>query len=261
MLEHQFEPVVTEKMRISKGIFISVSFVVVALVSVFGYKYYKDHTQVPAEEVITPVISDEVRSVIEASREVYKENQKRLQAISLPELANTDDSDAVAYQEATSELPPELRDGVNEDTVYNSFVIEGDSFGNFLDRQPNRSTYDQFFTGLHTFVNNLGQVAKRPALRARLTDVEVVGTQSADSVYPSIRVADGYLVAAIATAIDPDTAAMNERIADAYARRGMMYGWYGQSDIDATKALMKEYLGIVNIKEDILNANERASVY
>jgi hypothetical protein len=252
MIENEFDNVVTEKKRIPKWVIILFGGVVFLGVSIGSYIYYIFHKQYPTPEVTSFVLSDELKAKVDIlvkADESQKKQLEQLKAITMPEPGNTDDVDAAAYFAATSSLSLAVRMGVSTDTVDSVFTIGGVSFGDFLTQQSERDKYVTLFTNLHDVISSLQHTFKRPALYQRIDGVELVGSTSDQFVYPSERVADGYLTAAIATAIDSTSEASNQLIADDFARRGMLYGWYGQSDVDATKSFMDEYLSKIPLRE------------
>lgn len=253
MTEYQNEPIIKEKLRIPTWVTSITSVFLIVVISSSAY-YYITHKQFFTPTVTSFVLSDELRVRFDAlTKEDNLHNYltEQLLKITLPEPVDTNVSDVGAYLVAKSALTPKLRNEVASDTLDNAFAINGVPFEKYLDQYIEREKYHQLFIDMHVLINKLNQTFKRPSLQNRISGVEVIGNQGDNSVYPNMRVADGYLAAAIVGMLDPNNEKNTLLIADNFARRGMMYGWYGQSDSDATKMMMTEYLAKLNLKEFI----------
>jgi len=104
---------------------------------------------------------------------------------------------------------------------------------------------------------------QRPPLSKRLPNVQHYGTEypavpgndDVPSTYPSVRATEGFAVAELLTRLDNDNADFYQEMADDYARRGIMYGWYGQSDVAAARSLVDQYFTQFDKSVDISSFN------
>ncbi len=260
MNDNQSDVILREKWCIPQWFKIIVSLLVGTGVLLGGYLYYVSHKHYPALPTTSFALSDELKAKVDA---LVKEDadQKalfaQLDAITVPEPGNTNESDAATYFAAIQGVSSTtLRTGVATDTADQVFKIGSTSVNEFLKLQTDQSRLGALFTHLHTRIQQLGEMYKQPVLANRITGVTAIGDIPKEYVYPSMRVADGYLLAAAAALFDPDHAVQYQESADDFARRGMLYGWYGQSDIDATKAYIDTYLATLSLREYLIHYSD-----
>lgn len=259
MIENQFDAVVKEKMLIPTGVGISVIIILTLMTVAGSYLYYmqnKDYGTLPIESF---VVSEEIKAKVD---EFLKDDERQrqlvsaLESITMPAPEATDDIDAAVYFAATRLATTSPSSDIATDTVGQVFYVGDSTFDEFLSQQTNRVKYDTLYSNLRTIVQSLQTTFKRPALYTRVAGVELIGSTTEEFVYPSSRVAEGYLTAAIIATLDSTSEEGSLLVADDFARRGMLYGWYGQSDIDATKLFMEAYLAKLSLRENLINYTE-----
>ena len=62
------------------------------------------------------------------------------------------------------------------------------------------------------------------------------------AVYPNVRSTEGFLVAGVLSYLDPENTATYQKFAEDFAERGIAYGHYGRSDMEASRSLANQYL-------------------
>lgn len=256
MNDNNFEAVVKEKKHLPIWVKIVGGCVVVCVVIGGGYLYYVTHKQFPISPVTSFVLSDELKAKVDVFVQEDESLRKQLAVldtitVSVPD--DTDDTDAAVYFAA---LKSATTTGTSTVVVTSTndmiFHIGSTTFSDFLVQQTDRSRYDALFTRMHSSITRMSEMYKRPNLAERLTGVTLVGSAPDTFVYPSAYVADVYLTAAIADAVGGESTDSNSVIADDLARQGMLSGWYGQSDIDATKLFVEEYLAKISLREFLI---------
>jgi hypothetical protein len=259
MIENQFDAVVKEKTLISTGVGISIIIVLTLMTVAGSYLYYiqsKDYGTQPVESF---VVSEEIKAKVDEFLKADEEQRQlvsELESITMPAPEATDDIDASVYFAATRLATTSSSSDLATDTIGQVFYVGDSTFDEFLAQQTNRVKYDMLYSNLRTTIQRLQDTFKRPALYTRVAGVELMGSTTEEFVYPSSRVAEGYLTATIIATLDSTSEEVTMIVADDFARRGMLYGWYGQSDIDATKLFMEAYLAKLSLRENLINYAE-----
>ena len=189
-----------------------------------------------------------------------------LTTIILPPPPDSDASDLVSYQAVQKELTPEMIANIKNDTIYNAFSFNGLNYGYLLNSNPyqdNGNIY-QLHDEIRFLVLKFNKQYQRPPLSKRLPNVQHYGTEHPTftgndeilPIYPSIRAAEGFAVEELLTRLDDiDHADFYQATAEAYAMRGIMYGWYGQSDVAAARSLVDQYFTQFDKSVDISSFN------
>ena len=188
-----------------------------------------------------------------------------LTTITLPPPPDSDASDLVSYQAIQKQLIPEMIADIENDTIYNAFSFNGFKYGDLLNSNPyqdNKNIY-QLHDEIRFLVLKFNKQYQRPPLSKRLPNVQHYGTEypavpgndDVPSTYPSVRATEGFAVAELLTRLDNDNADFYQEMADDYARRGIMYGWYGQSDVAAARSLVDKYFTQFDKSVDISSFN------
>ena len=188
-----------------------------------------------------------------------------LTTITLPPPPDSDASDLVSYQVVQKQLTPEMIADIENDTIYNAFSFKGFKYGDLLNSNPyqdNRNIY-QLHDEIRFLALKFNKQYQRQPLSKRLPNVQHYGTEypavpgndDVPSTYPSVRATEGFAVAELLTRLDNDNADFYQEMADDYARRGIMYGWYGQSDVAAARSLVDQYFTQFDKSVDISSFN------
>ena len=188
-----------------------------------------------------------------------------LTTITLPPPPDSDASDLVSYQTIQKQLTPEMIADIDNDTMFNTFTLPGFKYSYLFDSNINQNNekFYQLHDEIRFLVLKFNKQYQRPPLSKRLPNVQHYGTEhpavpgndDVPSTYPSIRATEGFAVAELLTRLDNDNADFYQEMADDYARRGIMYGWYGQSDVAAARSLVDKYFTQFDKSVDISSFN------
>jgi len=188
-----------------------------------------------------------------------------LTTITLPPPPDSDASDLVSYQTIQKQLTPEMIADIDNDTMFNTFTLPGFKYSYLFDSNINQNNekFYQLHDEIRFLVLKFNKQYQRPPLSKRLPNVQHYGTEhpavpgndDVPSTYPSVRATEGFAVAELLTRLDNDNADFYQEMADDYARRGIMYGWYGQSDVEAARSLVDQYFTQFDKSVDISSFN------
>jgi len=188
-----------------------------------------------------------------------------LTTITLPPPPDSDASDLVSYQAVQKQLIPEMIADIDNDTMFNTFTLPGFKYSYLFDSNINQNNekFYQLHDEIRFLVLKFNKQYQRPPLSKRLPNVQHYGTEypavpgndDVPSTYPSVRATEGFAVAELLTRLDNDNADFYQEMADDYARRGIMYGWYGQSDVAAARSLVDQYFTQFDKSVDISSFN------
>ena len=188
-----------------------------------------------------------------------------LTTIILPPPPDSDASDLVSYQAVQKQLIPEMIADIDNDTMFNTFTLPGFKYSYLFDSNINQNNekFYQLHDEIRFLVLKFNKQYQRPPLSKRLPNVQHYGTEypavpgndDVPSTYPSVRATEGFAVAELLTRLDNDNADFYQEMADDYARRGIMYGWYGQSDVAAARSLVDQYFTQFDKSVDISSFN------
>ena len=188
-----------------------------------------------------------------------------LTTITLPPPPDSDASDLVSYQTIQKQLTPEMIADIDNDTMFNTFTLPGFKYSYLFDSNINQNNekFYQLHDEIRFLVLKFNKQYQRPPLSKRLPNVQHYGTEYPAvpgndeilPIYPSIRASEGFAVAELLTRLDNDNADFYQEMADDYARRGIMYGWYGQSDVAAARSLVDQYFTQFDKSVDISSFN------
>ena len=188
-----------------------------------------------------------------------------LTTITLPPPPDSDASDLVSYQAVQKQLIPEMIADIDNDTMFNTFTLPGFKYSYLFDSNINQNNekFYQLHDEIRFLVLKFNKQYQRPPLSKRLPNVQhygteypaVLGNDDVPSTYPSVRATEGFAVAELLTRLDNDNADFYQEMADDYARRGIMYGWYGQSDVAAARSLVDKYFTQFDKSVDISSFN------
>ena len=186
-----------------------------------------------------------------------------LTTITLPPPPDSDASDLENYQANQVELSSENIANIDNDTVLTAFTFEGFKYGYFLEFNGSKDNIYQLHDEIRHLVLHFNKQYHRQPLSDRLPDIQHYGTEhpavpgndDVPSTYPSVRVAEGFAVATLLTRLDVDHGEFYQAVAEDYAKRGVQYGWYGQSDIEAARSLVDQYFTQFDKTVDISSFN------
>jgi hypothetical protein len=169
--------------------------------------------------------------------------------ITLPPPPTSNDIDTVVYNQlkATTTVTPEQ---IQDDVIFN-LAPEGVTYMEYINSLEDPSEIFQLTDELRQLTLYFNQEYNRPPLSLRVPGVVqlapldmIVPNNPTQSVYPSMRAVDALLALEIMVRIDPDNAAAYEREIVALIQRGIGYGLYGQSDVDAAQSLVNQYMDL-----------------
>jgi len=194
-----------------------------------------------------------------------------LTTITLPPPPDSDASDLVSYQAVQKQLIPEMIADIDNDTMFNTFTLPGFKYSYLFDSNINQNNekFYQLHDEIRFLVLKFNKQYQRPPLSKRLPNVQHYGTEypavpgndDVPSTYPSVRATEGFAVAELLTRLDNDNADFYQEMADDYARRGIMYGWYGQSDVAAARSLVDQYFTQFDKSVDISSFNSTFNIF
>ncbi len=243
--------------------FVVVVILVVPILAVGVYKvyqnFYNGSQETPAEEIILPEpeeeVSDPTYSLID---ELFQPLSVDLDAIFIPPPPDSATEDAAHYKSVKPEVGTLTSDDVLNDTVYN-FVIRDSTYGELINSGSDASfEMYQYHDELRDITKKYNDMYDRQPLSKRISGVEEIGAiepavfgDESHSVYPSVRAVEGFLVGEVLAQSDPDNAVLHREAGEAYAMRGIVYGHYGLSDVEASRLLVNQYFQIADgIKGD-----------
>ncbi len=213
-----------------------------------------DQTNPQTQDILRKEIIKEVarQQLLYAEEFAYKLVPNAPTAVTLPPPGASDTEDAASYE--TFKV---MAEGMTEDDVYfdNVYAIPyGDSFyGDFINTPSDyQFTIYQLHDELRQLVAHVNSQYQRPPLAQRISGVTQIGNieealfekPETAAVYPNIRSAEAFLVAYILSELDPENENLYRQTAEAMAERGIAYGHYGRSDLEASRSLTSQYLSL-----------------
>lgn len=229
---------------------------VAVLVGLYVYMYQR---QAPAQNEMVEkqqAALEKVVAEIQAQPFVYSLVPDAPQIITVPPPPESNELDARVYAEFKSSATVAPSD-VQNDVAFN-LPFEDMTYGEYLLTLSQPSPISQVMSEVRQLTLAANKQYQRPALKERIADVTQIGElDRADyrdqtvSVYPSIRAVDAYLAGQIMATIDSEKADYYQKLAEALVARGIAYGLYGQSDADAAKALVEQYLTHYDLKQSL----------
>lgn len=96
----------------------------------------------------------------------------------------------------------------------------------------------------------------RPPLVDRIeavfpTTYDDIETREKFFIYPSFKVVEGLATAEMMARMDPQNAQFYHDEVEAFIERGMVYGIYGESDIEAARSLVEQYFALLDASDNI----------
>jgi hypothetical protein len=263
MPPQQEEPIIYERSKMSPGTKIGIGIVIVALLVVSAGAILNQSREIQIDE---PVLDSEAaleaevaRILAEAPNEPFEYTAvpDAVNKISLPPPSVTEEVDAAVYAElkATTTVSEDV---VGNDVIFNQSPL-GISYIDFLNTLDDPTEIFQLTDELHQLTLHFNEQYKRPPLAERIQgviqlaplDIIVAGTETR-SVYPSIRAVDAFLALEVMSRIDPANAAVYEATAMGVIKRGIGYGLYGQSDVDAAQSLVMQYMDLYTATSTVI---------
>jgi len=164
-----------------------------------------------------------------------------------PSASNTKDVDAYTLTKASVDLADPIDPEIIKNDIAYNLPFQGSTFGEYLNTLPeeNRYRFFQMSDELQQLTKHFNEVYKRPPLKDRIEGVVAMAPQDT-LVYPSMRAVQGFLAIKIMSVIDPQSSSLYEEVGEAFVQRGMLYGLYGQSDAEAAKSVVTQYLALYN---------------
>jgi hypothetical protein len=263
MYENQYEPVVKEKFYYKKHVQIGVVLLVAA--SVIGGVTYvtlikpqavtltavnEAGETVAVNETIGADAATQVNEIL-AQDFVFTILSDAQNRVTMVAPVDTTDADNADFKTKHAALTEEQRSRISDDTLDSSFYIEGQQYYAFVNSSARAADIFQLHDEVNALVTYFNKQYNKPTPTERSKEItaETANDSSATGlVYPSKRVAEGYVAAAIATALNPDNADLYQKIAADYAERGVAYGWYSESDLIASKDMVTQYLATDEVK-------------
>lgn len=188
--------------------------------------------------------------------------------ITLPPPPESNAEDTAAYQNLKTLAEGHTDEDVANDTVYN-FPVQDTIYEDFINSSEYQFTLYQMHDELRQLIVKFNNEYKREPLSKRITGVTQIGNieeaifekPETAAVYPNVRSAEAFLVAGILSYLYPDQADMYQQLAQEHAERGIAYGHYGLSDLEASRSLANQYLSaflknhpdLTSLDEEVVN--------
>lgn len=210
------------------------------------------------------------RLVAEAEKQpfTFEEVPEAPSTITLPPPPESNAEDTAAYQNLKTLAEGHTDEDVANDTVYN-FPVQDTIYEDFINSSEYQFTLYQMHDELRQLIVKFNNEYKREPLSKRITGVTQIGNieeaifekPETAAVYPNVRSAEAFLVAGILSYLYPDQADMYQQLAQEHAERGITYGHYGLSDLEASRSLANQYLSaflknhpdLTSLDEEVVN--------
>ncbi len=165
------------------------------------------------------------------------------ETISLPPPPDSDAEDLAYYQSIQSRLTADVRSSAGDDTMdqlqlgvgtYQEWV-----FGGLIANPAPVIQMQQEVVKLTILAH---QNYNRATPSERFSEVEaVVSRPEIDTVYPNLRAVGGFFAGELLSRVDAANADTYRTAGSAFAERGILYGLYSKSDLDASRSLVEQY--------------------
>jgi len=235
--------------------------VLVGIVGVGGWLLYIQLTSVPTvtitdaapsdlppssfEETITSVGPDyvfELRYAPDATTRIM---------LDTPTI-ETNAADIADYNERVSEsglINPEF---AARDTAFNLMFENGEIFADYVLTQGQVAVLYQLHDELLFLASEFDNKTELAPLHEQIETAELLTPikpnpfpGNNEVVFPSQRAVSGFYVAEIMALADPDNAELYRADSQLFAERGILYGQYGISSVNAAKSLVEQYFQLV----------------
>jgi len=193
------------------------------------------------------------RLVAEAETQpfVFELVPNALEVITLPPPSESTVEDTTFYQALKTPAEGKTEVDVANDTIYN-FPFRDTNYGDFINNSEYQFTLYQLHDEIRQLVAYFNSQYQRQPLSQRVEGVTQIGeleeaiSEQSDTaaVYPNVRSTEAFLVANILSKLDPENATKYMQIAEEMAERGIAYGHYGRSDMEASRSLVSQYLSL-----------------
>ncbi len=227
------------------------------------YNYFNNGSQEASEA--SEEVEEEILLIEEDDEDVkYEDLTKKdllifgilppdLDAIVIPPPPDSVAADTAHYNSVKPAAGSVTEEDVSNDTVYNFFVIENLTYGELVNNGTDMSfKLWGYHDELRLLTKKFNDMYGRPSLSQRVGSIEGIGViepaiyeDETESVYPSVRAVEGFLVGEVLAALEPENAVMHREAGEAHAMRGITYGHYGLSDVEASRSLVEQYLQTV----------------
>lgn len=163
-----------------------------------------------------------------------------------------DDED---YRVRATQISPYDKALAREDSVRSLVFDSGQTFTDVIDAHPQVAQLYQMQDEIMFVAHEFNARYSRPALKERIENVDAVTVAMSspfDSTlpltYPAGRAVNAFTLAAIMGKLDPTNAELYTASATGLAERGIAYGEYGISDLEAAKSLVDQYFSLVDFE-------------
>jgi hypothetical protein len=163
--------------------------------------------------------------------------------------------DAADYQNRVGQLSPNEKALAPFDGVNNLVFENGQTFTDVIDAHPAAASLYQMQDEIMYVAHDINARYARPALKDRIENVETLTTPMPDPfdqttvlTYPSGRAVNAFMIATLMGKLDPTNAELYQSNATALAERGIAYGEYGLSDMEAARSLVEQYFALVDFE-------------
>lgn len=255
MPPNQNEPIIYEKAKMTPAtkvvMGLLVGFAVLLSVGAILSQSGKN-TAAPVAETPEALLEAEIARILAEANNtpfVFTAVPDAKNLISLPPPPADTAIDAAVYEQvrATTSVPETV---VQNDVVFNLAPM-GISYIDYINNLDDPSEIFQLTDELHHLTLHFNDMYKRPPLAQRIEGViqmaqldSILPEVETKSVYPSIRAVDAFLALEIMARIDPDNVQIYETETANLIKRGIGYGLYGQSDVDAAQSLVMQYMDL-----------------
>lgn len=250
-METQPEAVVLSDRRKLPQTLLIISGVIILIVGSIGIIYALQWNNTKNSNLIFEAKLAQIIADAQSQEFVFTAVPKALELVTLPIPPDSNETDAIVYNQLKSD-PSVSIEIVQNDVVFN-LPFMGATYGEYLNTIENPDEIFQVTDELHQLAVQLNTTFNRLPLKDRIAGVlqmaplDAISVDSdVRSVYPSIRAINAYLGAEIMSRIDPENKDSYRQEAEALINRGIGYGLYGQSDADAAKSVVTQYLALYN---------------
>lgn len=234
----------------------------------FLSRYFEADTNEETYALSLSEFQEEVAQLVaeaEAQPFVFELVPSAIEEIILAAPADTATADSESYQALKPDPGMFVADDVEDDTVY-AFAFKDDTYGEYINNSEHQFTLYQLHDELRQVTNHFNELYQRPVFSARAEGVEQIGSVEAaifggdtPSVYPSVRAVEGFLVGEIMARLEPAKASDHRIMGAEYAERGVIYGHYAVSDVEASHSLVEQYFKLLDAAQPELFSSNQAT--
>ncbi len=181
------------------------------------------------------------------------------ETISLPPPPDSDAADLAYYQSVQGDITNEMRADAAFDTIeqvrFGEYLYEEWFYGGIIPNPQVLMQMEEEIIALamreHERHNRPTPADRWPMSEDGVDTIELLMPRPAlDSVYPNLRAVGGFFAAELISLVDPDNAVAHRAAGSEFAERGILYGLYTKSDLDASHSLVEQYFAGLERRSD-----------